>query len=147
MYPIMQNNNEKDLTLTLARLATANMAVFDTVLGLTSLLKPDLLERLLGLKGDKGGRAMLQRTSFVWLAYALAHSVALARGSSADWQVLAWMRAMEVPADPVWALKNKKRLEPRGRFQLMVFTPAWNTFFTFLFSSAARKTRAQEFAR
>lgn len=147
MYPIMQNNNEKDLTLTLARIATANMAVFDTALGLTSLLKPELLEQLLDLKGDKGGRAMLQRTSIVWLTYALAHAVALRRGSSGDWQVLAWMRAMEVPADPVWAVKNKRRLGPRGRLQLMAFTPAWNTFFTFLFSSAARKTRAQELAR
>lgn len=143
----MNNENERDVTLTLARLTTGIMAGFDTVLGSISLFKPELLEKMLGLESDKGGQAMLQRTSIIWYTYALAHAVALKRGSSADWQTLAWMRAMEVPADPIWAAKNGKRLSKQGRFQLMVFTPAWNTFFTWLFSSAARKVKAREMSR
>lgn len=143
----MNSNTEKDITLTLARLATGIMAGFDTALGSISLFKPELLEQLLGIKGDKGGRAMLQRTSVIWYTYAIAHAVALRRGSSSDWQTLAWMRAMEVPADPIWAARLGKRLKPQGRIQLMAFTPAWNTFFTWLFSAASRKIKAREMAR
>lgn len=142
----MEEQTQKNTVLKLARLNSAIMTGFDTALGAVSLFKPDLMERFLGLKSDKGGRAMLQRTSLIWFSYAAAHLVSVLRGSSADWQVLAWMRAVEIPADPIWAMKNNGRVSPFGKGILMAFTPACNTGMTVLFSAAAKQAKELEAA-
>ncbi len=136
--------SETDNTMKLARLTTAMMSAFDTGLGAVALFKPELLEKMLGLEQDESGRAMLQRTGIIWLTYATAHCVAYTRGRSGDWTTLAWMRAMEVPADPIWALSNRKRLKPRGLGTLIGFTPMVNIAYTALFAAAAKKARKLE---
>ncbi len=138
--------SETDNTMKLARFTTAMMSAFDAGLGGMALFKPKLLEKLLGFEddGDAGGTAMLQRTGFIWLAYSAAHCVAYSRGRSGDWTTLAWMRAMEVPADPIWALRNKKRLSKLGMGTMIGFTPAVNIAYTALFAAAAKKTRELE---
>lgn len=141
MNPYM---NDTDNTMKLARATTAMMVAFDTGLGAVSIFKPELLEKLLGLEHDEGGRAMLKRTGILWLTYAAAHCVAYSRGRSSDWAALAWMRAMEVPADPLWALYNRKRLKPRGLGALIGFTPTVNIAYTALFAAAAKKARQRE---
>ncbi len=138
--------SETDNTMKLARMTTAMMSAFDAGLGAVSLFKPELLEKLLGLEQDESGRAMLQRTGIIWLAYSAAHCVAFSRGRSGDWTTLAWMRAMEIPADPIWALRNRKRLKPRGLGTLIGFTPTVNIVYTALFAAAAKKAREKEAA-
>lgn len=123
----------------LARLTAGFLAAFDTVLGGFSIARPDLVEKFLGLDGGPGGRALVRRTGVVWSAYALANAIAAKRGRKRDWQVLMWMRAMEVPADPLWVTHSAKPVA--GRAKLMLWsTPLWNMLFTAIFYDAARKS-------
>lgn len=135
ILPLARNSESKGL----ARLTAGFLAAFDTVLGGFSIARPDLVEKFLGIDGGPGGRAMIRRTGVVWSAYALANTVAAMRGSKRDWQVLAWMRAMEVPADPLWVAHTSKPVAKRA--QLMLWsTPAWNVLFTAIFADAARRS-------
>ena len=139
LQSLARNHKGSCQNKSLARLTAGFLAAFDTVLGGASIARPDLVERFLGVDGGPGGRAMIRRTGVVWSAYAVANAIAAMRGRKRDWQVLAWMRAMEVPADPLWVMATSKPVAKRG-YAMLWTTPLWNMLFTAIFADAARRS-------
>jgi hypothetical protein len=82
----------------------AFMVGFDLALGSAALLAPDQTLHLLGHdKPSDDARHLFRRCGPIWLTFAAAHAVALARGKNEDWWALAWLRGTEMATDAVWA--------------------------------------------
>jgi hypothetical protein len=86
------------------RQQNAFMVAFDLALGSAALLAPDQTLRVLGHEPPSDdARQLFRRCGPIWLTFAAAHAVALARGNSEDWWALAWLRGTEMATDVVWA--------------------------------------------
>src|ERR1700759_4482686 len=88
----------------LLRQTNRNMAAFDIVLGSAALLAPAATLRGLGHDSpSEDARYLFQRCGPIWLTFAAAHLVAERRGSSADWQSLAWLRGTAIATAALWS--------------------------------------------
>jgi hypothetical protein len=86
------------------RLTNRNMIAFDLVLGSAAIAAPGATLKVLGHDEPSPDAAHLfRRCGPIWLTFAAAHAVADRRGSPADWQSLAWLRATEIATDALWA--------------------------------------------
>jgi hypothetical protein len=86
------------------RLTNRNMIAFDLLLGGAALAAPAATLKVLGHdEPSPDARHLFQRCAPIWLTFAAAHAVADRRGSSADWQALAWLRGTEIATDALWA--------------------------------------------
>ncbi len=98
-----------------ARVLVGALSAFDIWLGGSALLAPALYVSLLhpGTAGDP--TYLLQRTGVVWLGYAAFQAVAALRAHKEPaWLlVVAALRLIEVPADPVYIL-GVRGLSPMG---------------------------------
>jgi hypothetical protein len=85
------------------RLTNRNMIAFDLALGTAAIAAPAATLKLLGHdEPSPETRALFRRCGPVWLTFAAAHAVAERRGTSADWQSLAWLRGTEIATDALW---------------------------------------------
>jgi hypothetical protein len=86
------------------RRQNAFMVGFDLALGSAALLAPDQTLRLIGHDApSEDARHLFRRCGPIWLTFAAAHAIALARGKKEDWWALAWLRGTEMATDVVWA--------------------------------------------
>lgn len=86
------------------RFTNRNMIAFDLVLGSAAIAAPAATLKALGHdEPSPDARHLFRRCGPIWLTFAAAHAVAERRGSSADWQSLAWLRATEIATDALWA--------------------------------------------
>jgi hypothetical protein len=86
------------------RLTNRNMIAFDLLLGSASIAAPAATLKLLGHdEPSPDATHLFRRCGPIWLTFAAAHAVAERRGSAADWQSLAWLRATEIATDALWA--------------------------------------------
>jgi hypothetical protein len=86
------------------RLTNRNMIAFDLVLGSAAIAAPATTLRALGHdEPSPDATHLFRRCGPIWLTFAAAHAVAGRRGSSADWQSIAWLRATEIATDALWA--------------------------------------------
>jgi hypothetical protein len=86
------------------RLTNRNMIAFDLVLGSAAIAAPAATLRALGHdEPSPDAMHLFRRCGPIWLTFAAAHAVADRRGSSADWQSIAWLRATEIATDALWA--------------------------------------------
>jgi hypothetical protein len=86
------------------RLTNRNMIVFDLMLGSAAILAPAATLKVLGHdEPSPDAKHLFRRCGPIWLTFAAAHAVAERRGSSADWQALAWLRGTEIATDALWA--------------------------------------------
>jgi hypothetical protein len=86
------------------RLTNRNMIAFDLILGSAAIAAPAATLRVLGHdEPSPDAKHLFRRCGPIWLTFAAAHAVADRRGSSADWQSLAWLRATEIATDALWA--------------------------------------------
>jgi hypothetical protein len=86
------------------RLINRNMIAFDLALGSAAIAAPAATLRALGHdEPSPDARHLFRRCGPIWLTFAAAHAVAERRGSAADWQSLAWLRATEIATDALWA--------------------------------------------
>lgn len=85
-------------------LANRNMIAFDLALGSAAIVAPAATLKVLGHdEPSPDAKHLFQRCGPIWLTFAAAHAVAERRGSAADWQSLAWLRATEIATDVLWA--------------------------------------------
>ncbi len=88
----------------LLRLTNRNMIAFDLVLGSAAVAAPAATLRVLGHdEPSPDATHLFRRCGPIWLTFAAAHLVADRRGSRADWQSLAWLRATEIGTDALWS--------------------------------------------
>jgi hypothetical protein len=86
------------------RLTNRNMIAFDLLLGTAAIAAPTATLKALGHDEPSPDAAHLfRRCGPIWLTFAAAHAAADRRGSSADWQSLAWLRATEIATDALWS--------------------------------------------
>ncbi len=86
------------------RLTNRNMIAFDLILGSAAIAAPAATLRVLGHdEPSPDAKHLFRRCGPIWLTFASAHAVAYRRGTSADWQSLAWLRATEIATDALWA--------------------------------------------
>jgi len=86
------------------RLTNRNMIAFDLVLGSAAIAAPGPTLRVLGHdEPSPDATHLFRRCGPIWLTFAAAHAVADRRGSAADWQSLAWLRATEIATDALWS--------------------------------------------
>jgi hypothetical protein len=86
------------------RLTNRSMIAFDLALGTAAIAAPAATLKVLGHEEPSpDARHLFQRCGPIWLTFAAAHLVADRRGSAADWQSLAWLRATEIATDALWA--------------------------------------------
>ena len=86
------------------RLTNRNMIAFDLLLGGAAIAAPAATLRLLGHdEPSPDAKHLFRRCGPIWLTFAAAHAVAERRGSSADWQSLAWLRGTEIATDALWS--------------------------------------------
>jgi hypothetical protein len=86
------------------RLTNRNMIAFDLALGSAAIAAPAATLKVLGHdEPSPDATHLFRRCGPIWLTFAAAHAVADRRGSSADWQSLAWLRATEIATDALWA--------------------------------------------
>jgi hypothetical protein len=86
------------------RLTNRNMIVFDLLLGSAAIAAPAATLKALGHdEPSPDAKHLFRRCGPIWLTFAAAHLVADRRGSSADWQALAWLRATEIGTDALWS--------------------------------------------
>jgi hypothetical protein len=86
------------------RLANRNMIAFDLVLGSAAIAAPAATLRALGHdEPSPDAMHLFRRCGPIWLTFAAAHLVAARRGTSADWQSLAWLRGTEIATDALWS--------------------------------------------
>jgi hypothetical protein len=86
------------------RLTNRNMIVFDLLLGSAAVAAPETTLKVLGHEHPSpDARHLFRRCGPIWLTFAAAHLVAERRGTSADWQSLAWLRATEIATDALWS--------------------------------------------
>jgi hypothetical protein len=82
----------------------AFMVAFDLALGSAALLAPDQTLKALGHDApSEDARHLFRRCGPIWLTFAAAHAMAVARGKQEDWWALAWLRGTEMATDVVWA--------------------------------------------
>jgi hypothetical protein len=88
----------------LLRLTNRTMIGFDLALGSAAIAAPAATLRLLGHdEPSPDAKHLFRRCGPVWLTFAAAHAVAERRGTSADWQSLAWLRGTEIATDALWS--------------------------------------------
>ena len=86
------------------RLTNRNMIAFDLLLGSAAVAAPAATLKVLGHdEPSPDAKHLFRRCGPIWLTFAAAHRVADRRGSGADWQSLAWLRATEIATDALWA--------------------------------------------
>ncbi len=86
------------------RFTNRNMIAFDLLLGSAAIAAPAATLKVLGHEEPSpDAKHLFQRCGPIWLTFAAAHLVADRRGSAADWQSLAWLRATEIATDALWA--------------------------------------------
>ena len=86
------------------RLTNRNMIGFDLLLGSAAIAAPAATLKVLGHdEPSTDATHLFRRCGPIWLTFAAAHAVAERRGSAADWQSLAWLRATEIATDALWA--------------------------------------------
>jgi hypothetical protein len=86
------------------RLTNRNMIAFDLVLGSAAIAAPAATLKVLGHdQPSPDATHLFRRCGPIWLTFAAAHAVAARRGSSADWQSLAWLRGTEIATDALWS--------------------------------------------
>jgi hypothetical protein len=86
------------------RLTNRNMIAFDLLLGSAAIAAPAMTLKALGHdEPSPDATHLFRRCGPIWLTFAAAHAVAERRGSAADWQSLAWLRATEIATDALWA--------------------------------------------
>lgn len=86
------------------RLTNRNMIAFDLVLGSAAIVAPAATLKVLGHdEPSPDATHLFRRCGPIWLTFFAAHVVAERRGSAADWQSLAWLRATEIATDALWA--------------------------------------------
>jgi len=86
------------------RLTNRNMIAFDLLLGSAAVAAPAATLKVLGHdEPSPDATQLFRRCGPIWLTFAAAHAVAERRGSSADWQSIAWLRATEIATDALWA--------------------------------------------
>jgi len=86
------------------RLTNRNMIGFDLLLGSAAIAAPAATLKVLGHdEPSPDATHLFRRCGPIWLTFAAAHAVAERRGSAADWQSLAWLRATEIATDALWA--------------------------------------------
>ncbi len=86
------------------RLTNRNMIAFDLLLGSAAVAAPAATLKMLGHdEPSPDATHLFRRCGPIWLTFAAAHVVAERRGSSADWQSIAWLRATEIATDALWA--------------------------------------------
>jgi hypothetical protein len=86
------------------RLTNRNMIVFDLLLGSAAIAAPAATLKALGHdEPSPDAKHLFRRCGPIWLTFAAAHLVADRRGSSADWQALAWLRGTEIGTDGLWS--------------------------------------------
>jgi len=86
------------------RLTNRNMIAFDLMLGSAAIAAPAATLKVLGHdEPSPDAKHLFQRCGPIWLTFAAAHAVADRRGTQADWQSLAWLRATEIATDALWA--------------------------------------------
>jgi hypothetical protein len=86
------------------RLVNRNMIAFDLVLGSAAIAAPATTLRALGHdEPSPDARHLFRRCGPIWLTFAAAHLAAERRGSSGDWQALAWLRGTEIATDALWS--------------------------------------------
>jgi hypothetical protein len=86
------------------RFTNRNMIAFDLALGTAAIAAPAATLKALGHdEPAPEARELFRRCGPVWLTFAAAHAVAERRGSSADWQSLAWLRGTEIATDALWS--------------------------------------------
>jgi len=86
------------------RLTNRNMIAFDLVLGSAAIAAPAATLKVLGHdEPSPDAKHLFRRCGPIWLTFAAAHAIADRRGTGADWQSLAWLRATEIATDALWA--------------------------------------------
>ncbi len=86
------------------RLTNRYMIGFDLMLGAGAIAAPAATLRVIGHdEPAPDARHLFRRAGPIWLTFAAAHLVADRRGTSADWQSLAWLRGTEIATDALWA--------------------------------------------
>lgn len=86
------------------RLTNRSMIAFDLLLGSAAVAAPAATLKVLGHdEPSPDATHLFRRCGPIWLTFAAAHAVAEHRGSSADWQSIAWLRATEIATDALWA--------------------------------------------
>src|ERR1700754_3854207 len=86
------------------RLTNRNMIAFDLVLGTAAIAAPAATLKVLGHdEPSPDAKRLFQRCGPIWLTFAAPPGVPDRRGSAADWQSLAWLRATEIATDALWA--------------------------------------------
>jgi hypothetical protein len=86
------------------RLTNRNMIAFDLLLGSAAVAAPAATLKVLGHdEPSPDATHLFRRCGPIWLTFAAAHAVAERRGSAADWQSIAWLRATEIATDALWA--------------------------------------------
>jgi hypothetical protein len=86
------------------RLTNRNMIAFDLVLGTAAIAAPAATLKVLGHEEPSpDAKHLFQRCGPIWLTFAAAHALADRRGSSGDWQALAWLRGTEIATDALWS--------------------------------------------
>jgi hypothetical protein len=86
------------------RLTNRNMIAFDLLLGSAAVAAPATTLKVLGHdEPSPDATHLFRRCGPIWLTFAAAHAVAERRGSVADWQSIAWLRATEIATDALWA--------------------------------------------
>ena len=86
------------------RLTNRNMIAFDLLLGSAAVAAPAATLKVLGHdEPSPDATHLFRRCGPIWLTFAAAHAVAERRGSSADWQSIAWLRGTEIATDALWA--------------------------------------------
>jgi hypothetical protein len=86
------------------RLHNRFMVGFDLALGSAAIAAPAATLKVLGHEEPSpDAKHLFRRCGPIWLTFAAAHAVADRRGSSGDWQSLAWLRGTEIATDALWA--------------------------------------------
>lgn len=86
----------------IVRTSCGLLAIWDLGLGLLSLLFPRILHDLMQPGVPLEGAWWIQRTAWVWLAFALAQAMAWRTPSAEKARLVAFMRASDTPADLTW---------------------------------------------
>jgi hypothetical protein len=116
----------------MVRSLLAILAVFDTLLGVGSILVPELLATIIWPGADPGGLVMIRRTGVIWVFFALAEWAALHRPDAPDrLRLVALLHLMDVPADAIW-VAQAEGMNLFGQASLCAFPPInlalWFTF-------------------
>lgn len=119
------------------------LALFDLGLGLVGLLGTSTALSLLWPSAGPDAASLLQRTSWLWLAFSLFQFMAWQKPSPERLRGIACLRWMEVPADAWWAL-SASGLSPLGFWAIAVCPPLNLLFGLVVWRSAKKAERAPQ---